>query len=447
MPSLNQNVTGPIYIADQRERDYLLVNRESGVWAVSDLAGVFTLSIGEETAAAALPSSLRSLLRSPKATPRAPHVEPLVVVYKLTDTCNYRCSYCYDRTVSRPKKAVLRSAAVREILDRTLPHRPVMLLFHGGEPLLEFEELRDLVLEYKRFTPERLFFSLQTNLSQLDQPKLDFLLEHRFGISVSVDGHNSELNRLRMTGARPDPYQLLKNTISGLRSLRADRLGLLMTVGAHNVSELVNSLLAFQDDGFKSVSFSFMQNIGPSAHCASSKELIASLVSVARAIVDRKIDSLACMTLIQWIMRICYGRSGLVCLGSPCGAGRSVVTVLADGDIGPCDSVFSDGFFHSGLGRYMEGLESDPRLLELRTRNVHTLQPCSVCDVRPHCNGTCPGAAVLEHGGIQSVDPQQCAFQYGLIRELLWILCEPDAGRQLLRYCKRHLEKKKRYEP
>ena len=443
MPSLNQNITGPIYVADKREEDYLLINRESGAWAVSDFAGVLTLGIGGEAAAATFSSPLRSLLQSPGAIPPACHVEPLILIYKLTDACNYRCSYCYDRTVSRPTKGGRRSATVREILDRTLPDRPVMLLFHGGEPLLEFEELHDLVLAYKHFTPDRLFFSLQTNLSRLDQPKLDFLQEHRFGICVSVDGHNSELNRLRMIGTRPDPYQLLINKIRGLRGLHADRLGLLMTVGKHNASELTDSLLAFQDDGFKSVSFSFMQNSGPSEYRASPDELIASLVSVARAIVEKKIDSLACMTLIQWVRRIVYGRSGLVCLGMPCGAGHSVATVLADGDIGPCDSVFSSGFFHSDVGYYMRGLESDPLLMALRVRGVGNLRPCSVCDVRPHCNGTCPGAAMLENGDIQSVDSHQCAFHYGLIRELLWILCDPGAGPVLLGYCNRHLMEKK----
>jgi len=322
-----------------------------------------------------------------------------------------------------------------------------MLLCHGGEPLLEFEEIQDLVLAYKHFTPDRLFITLQTNLSLLDQPKLDFIQEHRIGICISVDGHTSELNKLRMTGARSDPYQLLRNKIRDLQGLRTDRLGLLMTVGKHNVNELTDSLLAFQDDGFISVSFSFMQNSGSDEYRASPEELVASLVSVTRAIAEKKINSLACMTLIQWVMRIVHGQSGFVCLGSPCGAGHSVAAVLADGDIGPCDSVYSNDFFHGDVDQYLRGLESDPHLMALRERNIRNLHPCSACDIRPYCNGTCPGSAVLEHGseGIQSVDSHQCAFQYGLIRELLWILCEPGTGLQLFRYCKRHMREKKKH--
>lgn len=445
MPSLNRNVTGPIYVADQRGPDYLLINRESGAWAVSDLDGVSILAMGEGAVTAALPSPLQRLLRPPKALQRAPQVEPLILIYKLTDKCNYRCSYCYDRTIARSKDAARRSAAVREMLDRTLPERPVMLLFHGGEPLLEFAEIRDLVLAYQDFSPSRLLFSLQTNISRLDQAKLDFLVEHKFGLSVSLDGHISELNRLRMIGARPDPYQLLKEKIRDLQGLRADRLGLLMTVGRHNVHSLTDSLLAFQDDGFKSVSFSFMHEVGPGAVSASPEDLTTSMLSIIRAITDKKLDSLACMTLIQWVIRVVHGRSGLVCLGSPCGAGRSVATVLANGDVGPCDSIFSDDFFHRDVDAYIRGLETNRHLLALRTRSVHDLYPCSTCDVRSYCNGTCPGSTVLSTGGIQSVDPHECAFYYGLIRELLWILCEPEAGPQLLSYCERHLQEKKAY--
>jgi uncharacterized protein len=445
MPTLDRNVTGPIYVADQRGPDYLLINRESGAWAVSDIDGVSILALGEDAVTAALPSPLRRLLGQPTAPPRPPRVEPLILIYKLTDKCNYRCSYCYDRVVARPKDAARRSAAVREMLDRTLPERPVMLLFHGGEPLLEFAEIRDLVLAYQDFAPGRLLFSLQTNISRLDQTKLDFLLEHQFGLSVSLDGHNAGLNSLRMIAARPDPYQLLKDKIRDLQGLRADRLGLLMTVGRHNVSSLTDSLLAFQDDGFKSVSFSFMHAVGPGAVSASPEQLTASMLSIVRAITSKKLNSLACMTLIQWVMRVAHGRSGLVCLGSPCGAGSSVATVLANGDVGPCDSIFSDDFFHRDVDAYMQGLETDPHLLALRKRNVRDLYPCSVCDVRPHCNGTCPGSTVLATGDIQSVDPHECAFYYGLIRELLWTLCEPEAGPQLLKYCEGHLAEKKAY--
>jgi uncharacterized protein len=445
MPSLGWNVHGQIYVADRREREYLLINRESGAWAVSDLAGVSVLESDGVGEGDALPAPLRRLLRAPAPQGIPAHVEPLILIYKLTDKCNYRCSYCYDRTVARPKNAERRSAAIRAMLDRTLPERPVMLLFHGGEPLLEFPEIRDLVLAYERFTPSRLLFSLQTNLSKLDQQKLDFLLEHKFGISVSLDGHDSDLNSLRMIDQRPNPYDLLRTKLRELHGLRADRLGLLMTVGKHNVGRLTESLIAFQQDGFRSVSFSFMQEVGPYAGCATPEALTEAIRSITRAIIDGRIDSLACMTLIQWVTRLLRGHSGYVCLGSPCGAGRSVATVLADGDVGPCDSIYSNDFFHKDVDDYIQGLETNPHLRALRERNVRRLAPCSECDVQAHCNGTCPGSAVLETGGIHSVDPHECAFHYGMIRELLWTLCDPEAGPRLLKYSEDHIAEKKAY--
>lgn len=446
MPSLNWNVQGQIYVADRRNQEFLIINRENGAWAVSDIAGISVLEMMDAPGdGVALPSPLRRLLR-PSAAPKASApVEPLILIYKLTDQCNYRCSYCYDRTVARTKNAERRSVAIRTMLDRNLTERPVMLLFHGGEPLIEFAEIRDLVLAYQKFTPSRLLFTLQTNLSLLEQSKLDFLLEHQFGISVSLDGHDSELNNLRMIDQRPNPYELLRTKLRELRGLRADRLGLLMTVGKHNVNRLTESLLVFQRDGFRSVSFSFMQNVGPFASCATPEELTEAMRDIMRAIIDGRIESLACMTLIQWVMRLVHGRSGYVCLGSPCGAGRSVATVLADGDVGPCDSIYSNDFFHEDADRYLQGLDTDPHLRSLRERNVHKLAPCSECDVQAHCNGTCPGSAVLETGGIQSVDPHECSFHYGLIRELLWTLCDPESGPRLLSYCERHLAEKKAY--
>jgi uncharacterized protein len=443
MPSLNWKVRDPVFVADQREEEYLLINRETGNWAVSDLAGVYVLSM--DGGGAELPPALRRLFEVSAAPAPPVEPEPLVIVYKLTDKCNYRCSYCYDRSVARPKNSGRRTAAIREMLDRSLAERPVRLLFHGGEPLLEFAEIRDLVLAYTQFPPSRLSYSMQTNLSQLDQSKLDFLLEHKIGISVSLDGHDSELNILRMIDQRPNPYDLLRKKMKDLRGLRPDGLGLLVTVGKHNVARLTESLLAFQAEGFRSVSFSFMQDVGPSAACATSEDLTAAMLAVTRAIADKKIEALGCMTLIQWIVRLTHGHSSFVCLGSPCGAGRSVAVVLADGDIGPCDSIYSDRFFHRDVEQYLKGLNDDPHLRALQERSVRKLKPCSECDVQAHCNGTCPGSAVLATGGIESVDPHECAFQYGMIRELLWTLCDSQVGAQLLNYCERHINARRTY--
>jgi radical SAM protein with 4Fe4S-binding SPASM domain len=227
--------------------------------------------------------------------------------------------------------------------------------------------------------------------------------------------------------------------------LRADGLGLLVTVGKHNASRLTESLIAFQDEGFRSVSFSFMQNVGSYAGCATPEDLTAAVRSITGAIVEGKIEALGCMTLIQWIIRMTRGRSGFVCLGSPCGAGRSVAVVLADGDVGPCDSIYSNQFFHPDVDQYIEALTGDPSLRKLQERSVRRLRPCSECDVQAHCNGTCPGSAVLATGDVESVDPHECAFHYSMIRELLWTLCDPQAGPRLLNYCKRHVEARKAY--
>lgn len=451
MPSLDWQVREDVYVADERGPDYLLIHRDSGAWMVANGAGVAALGGPEGEHEDRLPKELQMLLDGRTAYPRLPSAkqspaeQPLYVIYKLTDKCNYRCSYCYDRSIAKTKNAARRSASIRKLLARTLPTRPVFLLFHGGEPLMEFDEIRQLVLEHRQYAPDRLMYSLQTNLSLMTQKKMGFLLEHKFGISVSLDGHDAYMNRLRMVDRRPEPYELLKKKLRKLDGFRADRIGLLLTVGSHNVTCLTEALITFQQDGFRSVSFSFMQDVEPGTECATPTALAASMLEIARAVADGRIDELACMTLIQWVWRIAYGRSGYVCLGSPCGAGSTVATVLANGDVGPCDSIYSDNFFRDNVDSYLEALAHDPLLQQLRGRSVRDMEPCSGCDVRAHCNGTCPGSANLEVGGIHTVDPHECAFHYALIRELLWLLCEPGAGERLLDYCRRHLEQKRIY--
>lgn len=115
-------------------------------------------------------------------------------MFVVTLRCNHSCQYCqvsrqsedrsaYDMTVPMADKA----------LDFTFqsPSPGIKIEFQGGEPLLNFDLIKYIVLEAKRrnITEQRdLVFVIATNLSFLTDEILNFCREHTIQISTSLDG-------------------------------------------------------------------------------------------------------------------------------------------------------------------------------------------------------------------------------------------------------------------
>lgn len=120
------------------------------------------------------------------------------VTLQLTQQCNFRCSYCIygpkdfdtQRTHS-PKTMRLETAlqAIDFFAQRSDNWDLPGVGFYGGEPLLEFDLLKEVVLyAEKLFDGRDLLFTITTNASLLNLEKVAFLQEHDFGILVSIDG-------------------------------------------------------------------------------------------------------------------------------------------------------------------------------------------------------------------------------------------------------------------
>ncbi len=118
------------------------------------------------------------------------------LTFVLTDDCNFRCSYCYQR---RGRSRLDLEAAV-QAFDLFLPSldRECSVNFYGGEPLLAAGTMSGLVGHIRRRTRgsgKKVSFSLATNGSLLTDDVLRFLERHRFSVLLSFDGHAQDACR------------------------------------------------------------------------------------------------------------------------------------------------------------------------------------------------------------------------------------------------------------
>jgi len=119
---------------------------------------------------------------------------PSLVLFVVTLRCDHSCHYCQ---VSRRSEfapdfdmsEVDALAAVDRLFE--MPAKNITVEFQGGEPLLAFERVRQIVLEISRrqaSSAKRITFSMATTLHHATPEILEFLKQYDFSVSTSLDG-------------------------------------------------------------------------------------------------------------------------------------------------------------------------------------------------------------------------------------------------------------------
>ena len=148
MPTLHQAIGNGICVADYRGSQAVLFDTTTPRWWVVETE-VLRAATTNPSDAVAFANRLRSAAQAwAGSNPDETSQPQFYVIYKLTDKCNFSCTYCYDRNFTRKRDAERRNRTVRDYLSRLNtdhPHAVVNVLFHGGEPLLEFDEISELL--------------------------------------------------------------------------------------------------------------------------------------------------------------------------------------------------------------------------------------------------------------------------------------------------------------
>ncbi|MCX6581145.1 MAG: radical SAM peptide maturase [Candidatus Aminicenantes bacterium] len=144
------------------------------------------------------------------------------VILEVTDACNLECAYCgygkfyqdYDRRENKfmdPEAAKAMVDYILELADSPLNYshqRGISIGFYGGEPLLNFPFIKEMVDYVGHLKPRHNYFtfSMTTNGLLLER-YMDFLVEHKFNLLVSLDGdEHSNSYRVCKDGSPAYPH-------------------------------------------------------------------------------------------------------------------------------------------------------------------------------------------------------------------------------------------------
>lgn len=142
--------------------------------------------------------------------------------------CQAGCLYCFQTSQSKqvmtPEimnsvSAWFRKVANSMVLDGERPY--IKVTFHGGEPLLMGADLLRTLLENlfgaDITSKEKLSFSMQSNLWNLNQDYCDIIKEYKIGLGTSLDGPEHVTDAQRGAG-------YFKKTMKGVALLRKNEI-------------------------------------------------------------------------------------------------------------------------------------------------------------------------------------------------------------------------------
>ncbi len=134
------------------------------------------------------------------------------LTFILTTDCNLGCKYCY--TDSKREKLRLSADLARRIAEAHVPAGyagSVFVQLFGGEPTLNFETIQ-AITEAVEARSAKPFFYITTN-GVMRTDVLEYLLAHRYGFYLSLDGVRefNDLNRVTLSGG--GTYELVEKTL------------------------------------------------------------------------------------------------------------------------------------------------------------------------------------------------------------------------------------------
>lgn len=153
------------------------------------------------------------------------------LILSITEECNFRCNYCvYDddyvfnrnhssnyMTFKTAKKAVDMYISLFNQCKQYDISRELSISFYGGEPLLNFKLIQQIVDYIDRNSNKfKVNYSITTNGSLLSSEISDWLIEHDFLICISLDGDSYEHNRKRKFKNNKNSFHIVMNNIKYL---------------------------------------------------------------------------------------------------------------------------------------------------------------------------------------------------------------------------------------
>lgn len=325
--------------------------------------------------------------------------EPVVksLCLNVSHDCNLRCRYCFAGSGHFGGDRALMSVetgkqAIDFVLDKSGGRRNLEIDFFGGEPLMNFGVVKELV-EYGRDEASKrnkeIKFTLTTNALLLNDEVTEYLNRENISVVLSLDGRPDVNDAMRLTvGAERGSYDIIMPKISSFVESRNNENYFVRGTYTRFNTDFAKDVAHLADLGYKYVSVEPV--VGPLSEDWSLKE--DDLPRLCREYDDltceyvKRLEENSPFEFFHFNLDLNHGP----CIPkrlSGCGAGFEYMAVTPEGDLYPCHQFVGREKYK--LGNVREGIINPEVPNNFRQAHIYNKDKCRECWAKFHCGGGC----------------------------------------------------------
>ena len=332
--------------------------------------------------------------------------------------CNLACQYCFaEEGEYHGRRALMSFEVGKKALDFLIANsgnrRNLEVDFFGGEPLMNWQVVKDLVAygrEQEKLHDKNFRFTLTTNGVLLNDEIMEFCNKEMANVVLSIDGRKEVHDKMRPFRKGAGSYDLIVPKFQKFAESRHQDKYYVRGTFTHYNPDFAADVLHLADLGFKQISVEPVV-AEPSEPYAITEEDLPKLFE--------EYDKLAAEMVRRHkegddfnFFHFMIDLEGGPCVAkrlSGCGSGTEYLAVTPWGDFYPCHQFVGNEKFL--LGNVDDGIKNTEIRDEFKCCNVYAKEKCRKCFARFYCSGGCAANAYNFSGDICGAYDIGCELQ------------------------------------
>ncbi|WP_130806765.1 thioether cross-link-forming SCIFF peptide maturase [Senegalia massiliensis] len=310
--------------------------------------------------------------------------------------CNLKCEYCFasqgDFNGDKSFMSLETGKKALEFLaENSANRRNLEVDFFGGEPLMNFDVVKELVhygREIEKKYNKNFRFTITTNGLLLDKEKMDFINEHMSNVVLSLDGRKKVNDEMRKTINGEGSFDIIVPKFLEMAKSRKGKDYYLRGTFTSKNLDFSKDVLELYNLGFKSVSVEPVVTEPHMEYAILEKhlgEILDEYDKLSKEYIKIKKKDKD-FNFFHFMIDLNQGPCAIK-RASGCGAGVEYLAVTPEGDLYPCHQFVGDEKFK--LGTLDSGIKNMEIVDRFNNANVYNKEDCSECWAKFYCSGGC----------------------------------------------------------
>ena len=330
-------------------------------------------------------------------------------------TCNLNCSYCFaSQGKYHGDRAVMSYEVGKQALDFLIENskgrRNLEVDFFGGEPLMNFDVVKQLVAyarSREKESGKNFRFTLTTNGVLVDDDVIDFANREMSNVVLSLDGRKEVHDRFRVDHAGNGSWERIVPKFQQLVQARGGKDYYMRGTFTHANPDFLKDIETMLELGFTELS---MEPVvcapdDPSALTAEDLPIVLDQYEKLAELMLERHRKGKPFTFYHYMIDL-KGGPCIYKRVSGCGSGTEYMAVTPWGDLYPCHQFVGEEAFK--LGDVFHGVTNPEVQKEFASCNVYSRPECADCWAKLYCSGGCAANAYHATGAITGVYAYGC---------------------------------------